>query len=205
ITARPGTKSAIPICVKDEYQVRSTHTSRPPSHESSIISAGRNDGDDEHLDLGEGNIKQSKRKICDGHYIAAVRVLSSFVVAPYSDATLEDLKTKHPFKHAPSLLVIHTDHHHLIASSGVVIDRIEIFPRGTSCGRDGLRAQHIINCSSGAVVAISDDLVSSITQVVNLFLDRKCPKMLGEYIASAPLTPLVKSGGGIHPIAVGTI
>nr|GFC00385.1 hypothetical protein [Tanacetum cinerariifolium] len=118
------------------------------------------------------------------------------------DATLEDLKTKHPFKHAPSLLVIPTDHHHLIASSGVVSDRIKIFPRGTSCGLDGLRAQHIINCSSGAVVAISDELVSSITQVVNLFLDRKCPKMLGEYIASAPLTPLVKSGGGIHPIAV---
>nr|GFB13132.1 putative reverse transcriptase domain-containing protein [Tanacetum cinerariifolium] len=87
----------------------------------------------------------------------------------------------------------------------LVIDRIKIFPRGTSCGRDGLRAQHIINCSSGAVVAISDELVSSITQVLNLFLDRKCPKMLGEYIASAPLTPLVKSGGGIHPIAVGTI
>ncbi|GKB42875.1 hypothetical protein Tco_0887817 [Tanacetum coccineum] len=30
----------------------------------------------------------------------------------------------------------------------------------------------------------------------------KCPMMLGEYIASAPLTPLVKPGGGIRPIAV---
>ncbi|GJU02808.1 reverse transcriptase domain-containing protein [Tanacetum coccineum] len=29
--------------------------------------------------------------------------------------------------------------------------------------------------------------------------------MLGEYIASAPLTPLVKPGGGIRPIAVGTV
>ncbi|GJW48455.1 reverse transcriptase domain-containing protein [Tanacetum coccineum] len=31
------------------------------------------------------------------------------------------------------------------------------------------------------------------------------PMLLGEYIASAPLTPLVKPGGGIRPIAVGTI
>ncbi|GJV65072.1 reverse transcriptase domain-containing protein [Tanacetum coccineum] len=31
------------------------------------------------------------------------------------------------------------------------------------------------------------------------------PKRLGEYIASAPLTPLVKPGGGIRPIVVGTI
>ncbi|GKF75856.1 hypothetical protein Tco_0225300, partial [Tanacetum coccineum] len=29
--------------------------------------------------------------------------------------------------------------------------------------------------------------------------------MLGKYIASAPLMPLVKPGGGIRPIAVGTI
>nr|GEY63657.1 hypothetical protein [Tanacetum cinerariifolium] len=29
--------------------------------------------------------------------------------------------------------------------------------------------------------------------------------MLGEYIASAPLTPLVKHGGGIRPIAMGTV
>ncbi|GKE02671.1 hypothetical protein Tco_1390654 [Tanacetum coccineum] len=79
---------------------------------------------------------------------------------------------------------------------------IKSFPHGTSCGRDGLLAQHLMDCLSGDAVAISDELIASITQVVNLFLDGKCPKMLGEYIASTPLTPLVKPGGGIHPIAV---
>ncbi|GKA84737.1 hypothetical protein Tco_0806391 [Tanacetum coccineum] len=117
------------------------------------------DVDEEYIDLGERNIKQCKRKICDGHYTAAVRVLSSFGVAPYNDATLEDLKTKHPFKPPPSLPHISIDHHHLVASPFVVLDKIKSFPRGT----------------------------------------------LGEYIASAPLTPLVKPGGGIRPIAVGTI
>ncbi|GJU06641.1 hypothetical protein Tco_1123071 [Tanacetum coccineum] len=58
---------------------------------------------------------------------------------------------------------------------------------------------------SGAVVAIYDELVSSIIQVVNLFREGKCLKILGEYIASAPLTPLVKPGGGIRLIAVGTV
>ncbi|GKC80275.1 hypothetical protein Tco_1131049 [Tanacetum coccineum] len=48
------------------------------------------DVDDDDLDLGERNIKQCKRKICDGHYTAAVRVLSSSGVAPYSEATLQD-------------------------------------------------------------------------------------------------------------------
>ncbi|GJR00232.1 hypothetical protein Tco_0523216 [Tanacetum coccineum] len=134
-----------------------------------------------------------------------VRVLSSSGVASYSDATLQDLMTKHPFHPTPFLPHIPIDHHHLIASTTVVLDRIKSFPRGTSCGRDGLRAQHLMDYLSGAAVAISDELASSITQVVNLFLAGNYPMMLGEYIASAPFTPLVKPGGGIRPIAVGTV
>ncbi|GKE97918.1 putative reverse transcriptase domain-containing protein, partial [Tanacetum coccineum] len=103
---------------------------------------------------------------------------SSYGVAPYNDATLEDLKTKHPFKPPSSLPHIFIDHHHLVASPAVVLDKINSFPCGMSCGRDGLRAQHLIDCLSGAVVAISYD---------------------------APLTSLVKPGGGIRPIAVVTV
>ncbi|GKB49435.1 hypothetical protein Tco_0900188 [Tanacetum coccineum] len=51
---------------------------------------------EEDLDSSEQNIKQCKRKICDGHYTTAVRVLSSSGIAPYTDATLDDLKAKHP-------------------------------------------------------------------------------------------------------------
>ncbi|GJX84311.1 hypothetical protein Tco_0335085 [Tanacetum coccineum] len=132
-------------------------------------------------------------------------ILSSSGVAPYSDVTLKDLKTKHPFKPAPSLPHIPLVHHHLIAFQSVVLDKIKSFSRGTSCRWDGLRAQHLIDCLSGYVVAVSDELVSSITQVVNLFLDGSCSKMLGEYIASASLTLLVKPGGGIRSIVVGTV
>ncbi|GJR35294.1 hypothetical protein Tco_1210978 [Tanacetum coccineum] len=96
------------------------------------------DVDEEDLDLSEENLKQCRRKICDGHYTAAVRVLSSSSVTPYN---------------------------------AVILDRIKSFPRGTSCGRDGLHGKY--------------------------------PTMLGEYIASAPLTLLVKPGGSIRPIVFG--
>ncbi|GJW77688.1 hypothetical protein Tco_0139370, partial [Tanacetum coccineum] len=43
------------------------------------------------------------------------------------DATLKDLKTKHHFKHAPSLPVIPIDHHYLIASPAMVLDRIKSY------------------------------------------------------------------------------
>nr|GEZ51547.1 hypothetical protein [Tanacetum cinerariifolium]GEZ55670.1 hypothetical protein [Tanacetum cinerariifolium] len=110
------------------------------------------DVDNEDIDLGEWNINQCKRKICDGHYIVKIRVLSL---------------------------------------SAVGHDRIKSFPRDTSYGRDGLCTQHLIDCLSGATFAIFDELVSSITQVVNLFLDGKWLNMTGGYIASASLTPLV--------------
>ncbi|GJU30307.1 putative reverse transcriptase domain-containing protein [Tanacetum coccineum] len=79
------------------------------------------------------------------------------------------------------------------------------FPKGTLCGRDGLRAQHLIDILGGTASAVVDDLLGSITWVVNLFLSGKCHSQLGEYIASAPLTHLVKPGGGLHPIVVGTM
>ncbi|GJT36955.1 putative reverse transcriptase domain-containing protein [Tanacetum coccineum] len=91
-----------------------------------------------------------------------VRVLSFSGVAPYNDAILEDLNTKHPFKPPPSLPRISIDHHHLVASPAVVLDRIKSFPRGTSCGC----AQHLMDYLSGVAVVISDELVSSITQVL---------------------------------------
>nr|GEV09755.1 hypothetical protein [Tanacetum cinerariifolium] len=149
-----------------------------PTHLLSDINISEGD-----LDLSERNIKQCKRKICDDHYTVAVRVLSSSGVAPYNEATLDDLKTKHPFKSAPFFPNTPIDHHQLMASPGLVLDMIKSFPR----------------------VAISDELLASITQVVNLFLDGKGPKRLGEYNASAPLTPLVKPGGGIRLIVVGTV
>ncbi|GKB62944.1 RNA-directed DNA polymerase, eukaryota, reverse transcriptase zinc-binding domain protein [Tanacetum coccineum] len=101
----------------------------------------------------------------DDEDLDLVKVLSSYGVAPYSDATFEDLKTKHPFQHAPSLPHIPIDHRLLIASSTMVLDRIKSFPRGTSCGRDGLRAQHLVDCLSGAVVAVSDELRRLVSKV----------------------------------------
>ncbi|GJS48895.1 hypothetical protein Tco_0599016 [Tanacetum coccineum] len=118
---------------------------------------------------------------------------------------LDKLRAKHPLKHAPSLTQIPIDHHQFIASPIVVLDMIKSFPRGTSCRRDGLRDQHLMDCLSSVVMDNSDELVSLITQLVNLFLDGKCPKMLDEYIASAPLMLLVKPRGGINPIVVGTV
>ncbi|KAL8132720.1 hypothetical protein AgCh_008265 [Apium graveolens] len=153
----------------------------------------------------EANLFQCKRKLADGHFTAAIKVLTSSDVTPDTPDTSAELESKHPFVPSPVLIssVIGVDALHV--HKYLVLDRIRNFPKGTSCGSDGLRAQHLLDVLDWAASAVADDLLGSITGVVNLFLSGKCPTQLGEFIASAPLTPLVKPGGGIRPIVVGTV
>jgi hypothetical protein len=52
---------------------------------------------------------------------------------------------------------------------------------------------------------VARDLLDVITLVVNLWLGGRCSTSLSEFVAFAPLTPLLKFDGGIRPINVGTI
>nr|GEV13128.1 ribonuclease H-like domain-containing protein [Tanacetum cinerariifolium] len=58
-------------------------------------------------------------------------------------------------------------------------------------------------CGEGSATAT--DLLKVITSVVNLWLAGRCPPILAEFVASAPLTPLLKQDNEIRPIAVGII
>nr|GEU34447.1 hypothetical protein [Tanacetum cinerariifolium] len=79
------------------------------------------------------------------------------------------------------------------------------FPKGTLCSRDRLRAQHLMDILGGAASMVADDLLGPITGVIKMLLSGKYPSQLRECIASAPLTRLVKPGGNICPIVVGTV
>ncbi|GJW86378.1 putative reverse transcriptase domain-containing protein [Tanacetum coccineum] len=154
---------------------------------------------------GNSNIKQCLRKVADGHFTAAVKVLSSSGVAPYCDDTIKALEAKHPYKPPPSMPSITFSEPPLVAEIDSVFCCIKSFPKGTSCGRDGLRAQHILDalCEEGSATAT--DLLKVITSVVNLWLAGRCPPILAEFVTSVPLTPLLKPDNEIRPIAVGTI
>ncbi|GJU92464.1 putative reverse transcriptase domain-containing protein [Tanacetum coccineum] len=114
------------------------------------------------------NIKQCLRKVADGHFTEAVKVLSSSGVAPYCDDTIKALEAKHPYKPPPSMPNI----------------TFSEPPLGS---------------------ATATNLLKVITSVVNLWLAGRCPPILAEFAASAPLMHLLKLDNRIRPIAVGTI
>nr|GEW98666.1 reverse transcriptase domain-containing protein [Tanacetum cinerariifolium]GEX01993.1 reverse transcriptase domain-containing protein [Tanacetum cinerariifolium] len=131
----------------------------------------------------------------------AVKVLSSSGVAPYCDDTIKALEAKHSCKPPPSMPSITFSKPPLVAEIDSVFSCIKSCPKGTSCGRDGLRAQHILDALCGEGSATATDLLKVITSVVNLWLAGSCLPILVEFVASAPLTPLLKPDNGIRPIA----
>ncbi|GKA62083.1 EamA domain, WAT1-related protein [Tanacetum coccineum] len=175
-------------------------------HGSVLGSFGQGGGDFlEEGAMGNSNIKQCLRKVANRHFTAAVKVLSSSDVAPYCDDTIKSLEAKHPYKPPPSMPSITFFEPPLVAKIDSVFCCIKSFPKGTSCGRDGLRAQHILDALCGEGSATVTDLLKVITSVVNLWLAGRCSLILADFVASAPLTPLFKPDKGIRPIAVGTI
>ncbi|GKE02285.1 hypothetical protein Tco_1390268, partial [Tanacetum coccineum] len=150
----------------------------------------------------EVNLFQCKSKLGDGHFTTAIKVLTSSGVTSCTPDTLHDLEAKHPFAPPLTLSSPPLGGDVLCVNKDLVLNRIYSFPKGTSCGQDGLEAQHLRDILGGVASAVANDLLGSITGVVNLFLSGKCPSQLGEFLASAPLTPLVMPGGGLRQIAV---
>ncbi|KAI3822031.1 hypothetical protein L1987_09612 [Smallanthus sonchifolius] len=134
-----------------------------------------------------------------------VKVLCSSGVAPLDEKTSKALEDKHPCMPPPTMPAFLPTDPPLVVETDSVLVCIKSFPKGTSCGRDGLRAQHLLDalCGEGSVIAAS--LLRAIAAMVNLCLRGGCPRSLAEFVASAPLTPLLKPDNGIRPIAVGSI
>ncbi|GJR53721.1 hypothetical protein Tco_1404242 [Tanacetum coccineum] len=92
------------------------------------------------------NIKKCLRKVADGHFTAAVKVLSSSGVAPYCDDSIKALEAKHPYKPPPSMPSITFSKPPLVAK----IDSVSLFWH-RKCSkryfkwRDGLRVKQTTN------------------------------------------------------------
>ncbi|KAI3776189.1 hypothetical protein L1987_45961 [Smallanthus sonchifolius] len=86
------------------------------------------------------NVKQCSRKVVDGHFTAVVKVLCSSGVAPFCNDTMKVLVAKHPILPPPVMPVSLLYEPPLVVDDDVVLECIKSFPKGTSWGRDGLRA-----------------------------------------------------------------
>ncbi|KAL8137596.1 hypothetical protein V2J09_003597 [Rumex salicifolius] len=85
----------------------------------------------------------------DGHFTVAIKVLTSSGIAPLCHDILRELEAKHPYAPSsilPSSMLVEDA---LSVRNDLVLSRIHSFPKGTSCGCDGLRA-HILGAAASA-------------------------------------------------------
>ena len=82
---------------------------------------------------------------------------------------------------------------------------LRTFPRGTSPGSTKLRAQHLLDAIAGTTAPAACDCLLSLTCSMNHLLYGNAPPCLAPWVCGAPLTALLKKGGGVCPIMVGEV
>jgi hypothetical protein len=148
------------------------------------------------------NIKRCKYLVRKGRLSDGLKALTSSGVLRVDGEVLTSLQQLHP-QTPPSNYNLHADDLPLQIESPSVLKQLKRFPKGTSCGADGLRAQHLLDCL--LVPELYYDVSEALTLFVNIALSGRFPQSVATWYASAPLTALPKPHGGVRPIAVGEI
>ena len=93
----------------------------------------------------------------------------------------------------------------LTVDDSMVLSCLRAFPKGTSPGASKLCAQHLLDVIAGSTAPAARDCLLSLTCLMNHLLFGKAPSCLSPWLCGAPLTALLKKGGGVRPIAVGEV
>lgn len=145
-------------------------------------------------------------KIADGDVKGAVKILSSTdTLAPHSEFTLNQLKSKHPPPSQEINLPEPPDENSqpLVVSEREVYKMIQNFPNGSAAGIDGILPQHLKDLTAPLTGEAGLKLLKTLTCLSNFMLAAKMPSRLCSIMYGASLCALNKLDGGIRPIAVG--
>ncbi|XP_060804915.1 uncharacterized protein LOC132902733 [Amyelois transitella] len=151
--------------------------------------------------------KKVEQKIHDGDLRGATRLLfSNDKIAPDTPETSAALLSKHPPGPSTPLFVDPpTDSSACLhASEKDVKEALASFPKGSASGLDGISPQHLIDLTSYGTGVAGNNVLTSITKLINLMLLGDVCQDVSAVIYGANLIALTKKDGGIRPIAVGS-
>ena len=136
-----------------------------------------------------------------GHYGNALQALGSLAVASFNDASAkEELLHRHPHSELPS--PFSSVPAPLTVQPLLVLLALHYFQRGTLPGSSALRPQHLLDVVCGSTTPAAVESLNSLTHCINGLLAGTLDLHLVPWFCGAPLTALVKKGGGFWPIAV---
>ena len=150
-----------------------------------------------------------KSKLADKDIRSALCLLTSNdkLLAPDTQ-TIATLKEKHPA--APTDFTAPTNPDQIESSQlsvdeDTVLSSVKSMRPGSSGGLDGIRPVMIQQMLSKDTAENGLRLLSSLTKLVNHMLSTQLPNYVSSSVFGASLCPFSKEGGGVRPIAVGSI
>ena len=154
-------------------------------------------------------LSNTQRRICKDHVEngrlgAAIRVLGTDGLAALTEEVMAELSAKHPARVVDPVMPPGTEQP-LEIDSTLSLKLIRSFPRNSACGRDGLRAVHLVDMYEGSSGQDRDAFLLALTAFINCCLSGALHPDVAPYLCGAPLYPLRKKTGGIRPIAVGEV
>ena len=131
---------------------------------------------------------------------------SDDTLAPFTDATVEELKLKHQPRAANTQLFSaanattqSTQPNSLMLSESDILAAVISFQPGSAGGLDGLRPQHLKDLNNTGTGDVGRRLPSRLTDFVNICLAGRVPYAVKPVSCGVSLCALNKKGGGIRP------
>ena len=147
------------------------------------------------------------RKLSLGDVSAALRVIASEdSVLNVTQKDMRALCLKH--QDAPTdadISPFQADVNVYSASKNDVEKMLRHFAVGSSGRMDGLRPAHLCDLTSNSTAVAGQNLIRSLTALVNRLLNADLSDHARKHLFSANLTALLKKDRGIRPIAVGNV
>ena len=144
--------------------------------------------------------------MANGNIRGAVRILSSSEdVASFTAETLAALRLKHPAATKPLIVPDQPNAPPLTTTAKEVANVVRSFPSDSAGGPDGFRPDHFKDLTSKATGQAGTSLTEALVDLCNLILEGRVPSEVCPVLFGASLVALNKKGGGIRPIAVGSV
>jgi hypothetical protein len=146
-------------------------------------------------------LDRAKRLLRAGLYSRAIRALSAAKIAETSDESLAIMRAKHPQAPPPADLPPPDSTLVPEMSNRKIKSALRSFPRGSSGGLSGLSADLLLTLLS----APGSRLIDALRPVLRMIAMGSIPEEARPFFFGARLVALLKSEGGLRPVAAGDV
>ena len=149
------------------------------------------------------NARRALRLAQEGRISDAMRTQGATGCASSDNMeALSELVSRHPEHPLPSRPDDYSVPPHILVDSEAVLMVLRAFLQGNNLGGTRLRDQHILDAVVGITAPVATVCLAELTLLMNILLAVRMDHRAAPWLVGAPVTALVKKGGGFRPIAV---